>query len=577
MKIAKKLSSIIIALVVCSMLVVTTWATEQIFVTYSGTLDDSTLCENELGKTVTLTIQADTQITIDGLQMEVTVPEGWSITGIANSDLAFNENHYNLDNGYIVWHDGSADGKTTELLASVTIQIPAGIEKKEYEIKSEIIDISRDWGTSMEDGEIITTKLTVGDHADGKTVDHKCDACGEAINGGACTYVPGEYAWSEDYSTCTVTGTCACEKTATATANSTSQVTKEADCQTEKETTYTADFIQSWAETQTKTVKGDKDSSKHVGETTTTYTPDGDKHTVTVTCKCGATIGEPTTEDHADTVGDGNHKCDKCEAVLSECDDVNNDGDHKCDECGEPKSECKDSDTNHICDSDDACDAYRTGDKAHADGDDEDTVCDYCNKPIQCDTCALEPVAEVPATCQTPGCKAYYQCTVCTICYEDENGTEMIEDLKTWKAEGGEGYLAVDADKHIGDPTTSYTNNGENHTVKVSYAGCGHEISSETADHDYTTGTADNTCICGAVKPADPDPEEPKPGLKGDVDLNGVVDMSDFVALAKHIGEVEFITDSVAMKNADVTDDDVVDMNDFTKLAQFIGEIIDEL
>lgn len=94
---------------------------------------------------------------------------------------------------------------------------------------------------------------------------------------------------------------------------------------------------------------------------------------------------------------------------------------------------------------------------------------------------------------------------------------------------------------------------------------CG-QIVGEKVDHDFTNGD----CVCGAEKPA-------ATGLKGDVNLDGVVNMSDFTKLAQHIGEVDSITDSVALANADVTGDGVVNMSDFTKLAQYIGEVIEDL
>ena len=501
MKIAKKLSSIIIALVVCSMLVVTAWATNQIFVTYSGTLDDSALCVNELGKEITLTISADTEVVMDGLQMQVTVPEKLKIVGIANNDLGFTDANYNLDNGAIVWYDGNADGKSTEVLATVTIQVPAGIKTGEYEITSEIIDISRDWGTSWEDGETITTKLTVGDHADGDDEDIACDYCGGKV---AC---------------------------------------------------FDADN------------DGDHKCDKCGEENVTTCGDSGKDHICDTDSKC--TVYSTGDNVHVDGE-DNDHLCDYgCGKTADEgCHDATDDGDHKCDECENTAdvTTCADEDKNHICDTDSVCNAHWS---SHVDGETVNNKCEYCGGDVDCDVCTSLTAIEAKApTCTDTGYLAYWQCA-CGKYYSAEEASETtkIADLDAWKA--GDGCVDVDPTKHTSEKL-NYTNNGETHSA--TYDCCGGAYVTNEA-HDYTNGN----CACGAEKPADPDPEEPKPGLKGDVDLNGVVDMSDFVALAKHIGEVEFITNSVAMKNADVTDDDVVDMNDFTKLAQFIGEIIDEL
>ena len=94
---------------------------------------------------------------------------------------------------------------------------------------------------------------------------------------------------------------------------------------------------------------------------------------------------------------------------------------------------------------------------------------------------------------------------------------------------------------------------------------CGKTIDNTDWDHDFTNGD----CVCGAKKPAT--------GLKGDIDLDGEVGPSDLTALAKHLAEIEFITDATAAFNADVTGDDEIGPDDLTKLAQYMAEIIDSL
>ena len=94
---------------------------------------------------------------------------------------------------------------------------------------------------------------------------------------------------------------------------------------------------------------------------------------------------------------------------------------------------------------------------------------------------------------------------------------------------------------------------------------CGKMIDNTDWDHDFTNGD----CVCGAKKPAT--------GLKGDIDLDGEVGPRDLTALAKHLAEIEFITDATAAFNADVTGDDEIGPDDLTKLAQYMAEIIDSL
>ena len=43
----------------------------------------------------------------------------------------------------------------------------------------------------------------------------------------------------------------------------------------------------------------------------------------------------------------------------------------------------------------------------------------------------------------------------------------------------------LNSDVHVGEQQTDYINNGDNHTVKVHYPACGHEISETNEDHTY--------------------------------------------------------------------------------------------
>ena len=101
----------------------------------------------------------------------------------------------------------------------------------------------------------------------------------------------------------------------------------------------------------------------------------------------------------------------KCET----CTDENND--HICDICGkENLTEC-------------------------ADGEDEDTLCDICGKNLCTHEGEKTATAEVAATCETDGIKAYWQCSGCEAYFSDEACTAVIEDLDAWKS--GDGKIAA--------------------------------------------------------------------------------------------------------------------------------------
>ena len=176
-----------------------------------------------------------------------------------------------------------------------------------------------------------------------------CDLCGEVISRETVTldalghaYGTPEYTWSEDGKTCTAKRTCAnnAAHVETATATVTSEVTKAPTCEAKGETTYTATFDVDWAETQTKTIADvavvDHTPAEAVREKEVEATCDkaGSYDEVVYCSVCGEEISRKTVTVDALGHKDANkdHKCDKCDEVLSECVDENKD--YKCDICG---------------------------------------------------------------------------------------------------------------------------------------------------------------------------------------------------------------------------------------------------
>jgi hypothetical protein len=65
--------------------------------------------------------------------------------------------------------------------------------------------------------------------------------------------------------------------------------------------------------------------------------------------------------------------------------------------------------------------------------------------------------------------------------------------------------------------------------------------------------------------------------LKGDVNLDGVVDMKDAAALQRHVLKIDIITDERSLAVAELTADGIVDMKDAAKLTRFVIKVIDSL
>ena len=100
------------------------------------------------------------------------------------------------------------------------------------------------------------------------------------------------------------------------------------------------------------------------------------------------------------------------------------------------------------------------------------------------------------ATCTTSGHEAYWMCDKLGFSFTDADGKNKIEDIHAWLSEGGDGYLPVDPTNHTRE--AKYVDNGDN-THSATYDCCGAPFVTNEP-HDYTSGKEDNTCICGAVK-----------------------------------------------------------------------------
>jgi len=478
----------------------------------------------------------------------------------------------------ILWYSSTADDVTNNLLAEVTINVPAGTPAGTYEIAFDIIDISREWGTSWENGTKVYATLTVAGHADGDDNDHLCDTCQGEIDGATCTYVPGEYVWGDNYSSCTVVGTCACGETAEATATVTS-VTTEGNCVTEQKTTYTATFAESWAETQTKAdvVTGEKNPNNHTGnnhlekQKKATATEDG--YTGDLVCECGVTVQTGTTigkhqvkaeeleegykaEDvPAAVVGGEGAKyttVDEMEAAMTtgtlteiQKKQSNVDADDVTTEFYDVVLTYYNTETN----------TWEEADTEHFPVDGK-IVVDIPVVDLAHHTYYVAHVYSETAFGGTAGDIEYPEVTEYT---DPESGDLYIRFTVTGLSPISVSYVRDDC-KWVDN---GYTDNedGATHTHHQKCEIDGTETNDVTEDHAYDATTG--LCVCGAKKP------EEVTGLKGDVNLDGQVTLSDAVLLTRHTLEVETVTDPIALKNADVNGDGEVSLADAVKLTRY--------
>ena len=137
---------------------------------------------------------------------------------------------------------------------------------------------------------------------------------------------------------------------------------------------------------------------------------------------CGATLSECADENK-------DHKCDYCGETLSECADENKD--HKCDYCSETLSECIDADNNHICDICGNVLSDHVGGKATCK---DKAICGICGKAYgELDTKNHPNLVYVPekAAKGADGNIEYWYCEDCNKYYSDSAADKEITKADT--------------------------------------------------------------------------------------------------------------------------------------------------
>ena len=74
--------------------------------------------------------------------------------------------------------------------------------------------------------------------------------------------------------------------------------------------------------------------------------------------------------------------------------------------------------------------------------------CENCDFTYNKTTHIKTTVAQVDATCNTTGTRAYYKCEICSTCYSDEDMTVKIENIDSWLSRDGGGFIDKDLSTH---------------------------------------------------------------------------------------------------------------------------------
>ena len=118
-----------------------------------------------------------------------------------------------------------------------------------------------------------------------------------------------------------------------------------------------------------------------------------------------------------------------------------------------------------------------------------------------------------------------------------------------------------------------YVNQGTAGDGKVAFDNVYPKEIPETASFVYMSGTDMAYSKLAKVNPK----VAAATGMKGDVNLDGKVDMTDAVRLLRHTLGIEKLTDPVALANGEVMGDEILDMKDCVKILRYYLGIISTL
>ena len=118
-----------------------------------------------------------------------------------------------------------------------------------------------------------------------------------------------------------------------------------------------------------------------------------------------------------------------------------------------------------------------------------------------------------------------------------------------------------------------YVNQGTAGDGKVAFDNVYPKEIPETASCVYMSGTGMAYSKLAKVNPK----VAAATGMKGDVNLDGKVDLTDVISLLRHTLGIELITDSTALENGEVMGDEMLDMKDCVKILRYYLGIISTL
>lgn len=157
--------ALLLCLALCFSLTINVFASNELGISYTAILSQSTVDASDKDQTVNLTIGTSAPVTLDSIEVIVSDASGKLVVGNPSGYPNGGTASYNDKANKLSWMNlGDDNIEDVTTLAVFPITIPANTPADEYVINVTGIKLSKDWGTTWEDGGSATTTLTVKDN-----------------------------------------------------------------------------------------------------------------------------------------------------------------------------------------------------------------------------------------------------------------------------------------------------------------------------------------------------------------------------------------------------------------------------
>lgn len=156
----------LLCLALCFSLTINVFASNELGISYTATLSQSTVNASDEDQTVDLTIGTSAPVTLDSIEVIVSDASGKLVVGTPSGYPNGGTASYNDKANKLSWMNlGDDNIEDVTTLAVFPLTIPANTPAGDYVINVTGIKLSKDWGTTWEDGGSAAAVLTVKDNA----------------------------------------------------------------------------------------------------------------------------------------------------------------------------------------------------------------------------------------------------------------------------------------------------------------------------------------------------------------------------------------------------------------------------